>query len=73
MPTYQELKMVFETEGGKKHTISLNNPKDTLTRVQVEEAMSTVIEKDVIMTNSGGLIDIVEAYILDKEKTPILP
>lgn len=71
--TNKELKLVFETEGGKKHTITLFNPKNTLNRIQVENAMNTIIAKDAILTNSGGLVDIVEAYLIDKVKTQLLP
>lgn len=69
----QELRMVFKTEGDKLYSLVLTNPRDDLSQTEVEEAMDIILEKDVVLTNSGGLTDKVKAYMVDRTITTLLP
>ncbi len=73
MAYYQELRMVFKTEGDKQYSLVLTNPRDDLSQAEVEDAMDVILEKDVVLTNSGGLTDKVKAYIVDRTITTLLP
>lgn len=63
------LQMVFKNTAGEKVTISVDDPKDTLTEAQIKTAMETIIEKNIFMKNNYDLISAVEAKIVTKEIT----
>ncbi|WP_006716223.1 DUF2922 family protein [Desulfitobacterium metallireducens] len=65
MATTQVLKMVFLTPLNKQVTISLNNPKDTLTAAEVQGVMDTMIARNIFMTTNGELASKVSARIID--------
>ncbi|NLY78402.1 MAG: DUF2922 domain-containing protein [Lysinibacillus sp.] len=64
--------MKFDTANGKVFTISLNNPKDNLTPLEVSNAMQTIIEQDVFHNEGAALESIKQARIIDKNITEIL-
>lgn len=65
MATNQVLKMVFLTPLNKQITIGLNNPKDTITAVEVQGVMDTIIAKNIFLTSGGELVSKVSARIID--------
>ncbi|AHF07260.1 hypothetical protein DESME_09630 [Desulfitobacterium metallireducens DSM 15288] len=65
LATTQVLKMVFLTPLNKQVTISLNNPKDTLTAAEVQGVMDTMIARNIFMTTNGELASKVSARIID--------
>ena len=67
------LKLVFTTAGGGTHTISLRDPKSDLTSTQVATVMQNIVNRNIILSNSGELNGIQEAYISGTTITPILP
>ena len=48
--------MVFRTSGGRRATISVLDPLDTLDAETVETAMNTIISKNIFDSNSGELL-----------------
>ena len=67
------LKLVFTTSEGGTHTISLRDPKSNLTSSQVSQVMQNIISRNIILSNSGELAGIKEAYITGTTVTEILP
>ncbi len=65
MATTQSLRMVFLTPLNKQVTLSLNNPKDTLTAAEVQGVMDTIIAKNIFITSNGELTSKVSARIID--------
>lgn len=65
MAATQVLKMVFLTPANKQVTLSLNNPKDTLTAADVQAVMDTVIAKNIFISTGGELVSKVSARIID--------
>lgn len=65
MATTQVLRMIFLNQLNKQVTINLNNPKDTLTAVEVQGAMDTVISKNIFTSTGGDLVSKVSARIID--------
>jgi hypothetical protein len=65
MAATQVLRMVFLNTLNKQVTISLNNPKDTLTAAQVQGVMDTVIAKNIFTSSGGDLASKVSARIID--------
>ncbi|MDI6867959.1 MAG: DUF2922 domain-containing protein [Coprothermobacterota bacterium] len=67
------LKMVFTTQGGGTHTISLRDPKSNLTSTEVAQVMQNIISRNIILASSGELTGIKEAYISGTTITGLLP
>lgn len=65
MAVTQTLQMTFLTEAGTRTTISLDNPKDTLTQAEVTAAMDQVIAKNIFNTVGGDLVSKHSAQIVD--------
>lgn len=58
------LEMDFLDEDGKRFRISLNDPKEDLDRVQIENAMNSVIEHNIFDSNDGDLVALDAARIV---------
>lgn len=61
--------MQFENEFGTKSSLSIADPKTTLTEAQIETAMNTIIEKGVFMTKHGPLVSALSAKIVETSET----
>ncbi|HHX94378.1 MAG TPA: DUF2922 domain-containing protein [Clostridia bacterium] len=55
------LQLVFRTAGGSRRTISVQDPKEDLTDAQVQEAMDTILSKNIFTTSDGDYVSILEA------------
>ncbi|MGE4274217.1 MAG: DUF2922 domain-containing protein [Desulfitobacterium sp.] len=53
--TTKVLQLAFTTTSGKSVTISVANPREDLTKTDVEAAMNTILEKNIFLTSSGEL------------------
>jgi hypothetical protein len=53
--TTKVLRLTFSTTGGKTFTISVANPKEDLTKAEVEAVMETIISKNIFLTSGGEL------------------
>jgi len=51
------LVLSFLTTGGKEHKITINNPKDGLTRSQVNTAMESIISSTAFLAADGDTLD----------------
>jgi hypothetical protein len=66
MATTQTLQMRFVNQAGSRVTISLDNPKDTLTEAEVTAAMDQIIASNIFTTSGGDLIAKDSAQIVDR-------
>ena len=66
MATTQTLQMRFVTQAGSRVTISLDNPKDTLTEAEVTAAMDQIIAANVFTASGGDLVSKDSAQIIDR-------
>lgn len=57
------LEMVFQNQVGKSVTVSVKEPKDGLTLMEVNAVMDLIIAKNIFATTGGDLVSIVEAQI----------
>ncbi|GAW93491.1 DUF2922 domain-containing protein [Calderihabitans maritimus] len=63
----KRLEMIFQTAGGSRATIAVQDPLDTLTADQVKTVMDTIITKNVFQTRSGDLVGVIGARIVTRE------
>jgi hypothetical protein len=52
--TAQTLRMVFRNEAGSNFTLSLDNPRDTLTTAEIETVMDSIITKKNLFDHRGS-------------------
>ena len=57
------LEMVFRNAGGTEVSLQLADPKDAITKLEVNTAMQNIITKNIFTTSGGDLVDIVDAQI----------
>lgn len=60
------LELIFINAAGKKTTISLNDPREDLTALEVETAMETIIAKNVFTSTGGDFVALSSARIISR-------
>ena len=63
------LQMVFLTERGAKSTISISGIKKTITEVQANALMDTIIAKNIFLTTTGALASKEGAQLTERKIT----
>ena len=63
MNTEKELELKFRNAAGQSHTITVKNPKDGLTKEEVDTAMNTIVAANVFTSNGGDLVEAVEGRV----------
>ena len=67
------LVMAFRTSDNKLCNIKINDPKDDLTKTQVETVMNTVITKNVFETATAAKLTAIDKiYTITTAKTELL-
>ncbi|AGY76804.1 DUF2922 domain-containing protein [Clostridium autoethanogenum] len=67
----KSLVMSFLNEQGKKTSIKVENVKEGLADLEVKNAMTAIIAKNVFTSKSGDLKSIDAAHILDSSTTEL--
>lgn len=67
------LQLSFLTELGNTVTLSIPDPKPGLTETEVQQAMQTIIDKNVFTSTTGSLVAIKAARVVAREVTPLFP
>lgn len=60
----RKLEMEFLNEMGKKHVISIDNPRIDLNPEEVQTAMDAIITNNVFIVSLGELVESVESRIV---------
>lgn len=69
MADTSKLTMVFNLDNGDDFKYNLTDPKDDLTKAEVDEAMQAMIDSNAILRDGHGAASIKEAYITTTTKT----
>lgn len=69
MADTRKLTMVFSLDNGDDFKYNLADPKDDLTKAQVDEAMQAIIDNNAILKDGHGAATIKEAYITTTTQT----
>ena len=67
MNVTKKLLMTFKTDEDKNVSISVEDPKQNLTKSEIFEAMNLIIEKDVFSPNGEALVEKVCAKVVETE------
>lgn len=68
----QVLEMQFETSGGKKLTISVDEPRANLTAQEVETGMQALIASSVFEVNGFGLTSAFSARLIERNVSDLM-
>ena len=63
MADTRKLTMVFNLDNGDEFKYNLTDPKDALTKTEVDEAMQAMIDNNAVLKDGHGAASIKEAYI----------
>ncbi|MBQ8919508.1 MAG: DUF2922 domain-containing protein [Acidaminococcaceae bacterium] len=63
MNTEKELELKFKNAAGQSRTITVKNPKDGLTKEEVDTAMNAIVAANVFTSNGGDLVEAVEGRV----------
>ncbi|MEG6585012.1 DUF2922 domain-containing protein [Dendrosporobacter sp. 1207_IL3150] len=61
------LEMVFRNAEGKEVTLSLADPKEDLTKAEVDTVMQQIVSRNIFITKAGELTQTVEARIRTRD------
>ena len=65
------LHMVFNAEGKKELTVSLTDPKENLTKAEVETVMQDIITKNAIIKNGASMLSVKRSFIREVTETEL--
>ena len=63
--------MSFKDEAGKKYTLSVSDIKEEVEELKIVALMDTIIDKKLIKTGAGDLIEKQSAQVVVKDTTSI--
>lgn len=66
------LEMVFRNSEGKETVISLADPRDDLTKAEVDIVMQDMLAKNIFSTKGGDLVQSVDARIRTRESVSLV-
>jgi hypothetical protein len=61
------LELVFRNDSGQEVTLSLADPKDTLTKAEAQTVMQDIITKNIFTSKGGDLTDAVDARVRSRD------
>ena len=61
--------MIFQNQLGKNVTIRVRDPKEGLTKAEVDAAMNLILSKNLFTSNGGDLVAIKGSQIVDRNVT----
>ena len=63
------LTLTFNTEAGKKASLTITDVKDTITSDEANALMDSIISNDIFNTKSGGYVSKVDAKLTERKIT----
>jgi hypothetical protein len=66
------LQMVFANAANGRVTISVLDPRDDLTALDVETAMNDIIAANVISSTGGDLVSVLGARVVTRQVTELI-
>ena len=67
METNKKLLMTFNTEEGKKISISIEDPRENITEDEIKNVMTVILNNDIFSPGGGKLKEIVEAKVVETD------
>lgn len=68
-----KLELIFATDQHGKFKLTLYDPRPDLTETEVENAMNTIIEKNIFSSSAGNPTAILSARVVSTDTVDIIP
>ena len=70
MEQTKRLVMTFKTDGDKKVSLVVDDPRDDISESEIKAAMDLVIAKNIFAPNGGNIVQAVDAKVVVTDTTP---
>jgi hypothetical protein len=68
----RRLEMIFNNQLGRTNKISVDNVREDVTQVEIQNAMQSIIDKNIFDTTGGELVGIEAARIITTDVEEII-
>lgn len=68
----KSLQLQFETANGKRVSLSVDDPKETLTEAEIEAGMQAIIASNVFHVEGNPLATVRSAKVVERNVTEII-
>ena len=72
MTSDTDLDLIFRNAAGKKVTLNIEEPKDGVTKAEIDAAMQVVVENNIFNTSGGDIVEAVEGRLRTTTLNPIV-
>ena len=72
MTSDTDLDLIFRNAAGKKVTLNIEEPKEGVTKAEIDAAMQVVVENNIFNTSGGDIVEAVEGYLNTNTHEPIV-
>ena len=72
MTTDTDLDLIFKNAAGKKVTLNIEEPKNGVTKAEIDAAMQVVVANNVFNTSGGDIVEAVEGRLRTTTLNPIV-
>ena len=70
MEQTKRLVMTFKTDGDKKVSLVVDDPRDDISESEIKAAMDLVIAKNIFAPNGDDIVQAVDAKVVVSDTTP---
>ena len=72
MTTDTDLDLIFKNAAGKKVTLNIEEPKNGVTKAELDAAMQVVVANNVFNTSGGDIVEAVEGRLRTITLDPVV-
>ena len=72
MTTDTDLDLIFKNAAGKKVTLNIEEPKNGVTKAEIDAAMQVVVANNVFNTSGGDIVEAVEGRLRTITLDPVV-
>ena len=71
MKSDTDLDLVFKNAAGKKVTLNIEEPKEGVTKAEIDAAMQVVVENNIFNTSGGDIVEAVQGRLRTTTLNPV--
>ena len=66
-----DLDLIFRNAAGKKVTLNIEEPKNGVTKAEIDAAMQVVVENNIFNTSGGDIVEAVQGRLRTTTLNPV--
>ena len=71
MTSDTDLDLIFRNAAGKKVTLNIEEPKNGVTKAEIDAAMQVVVENNIFNTSGGDIVEAVQGRLRTTTLNPV--